>query len=201
MNIITNKEAYTYTDENGNEKTTIKETTKKIDKSGEPDYIKLYTKMWCEFNEIPVQWRALFLELAARMTYANTTDLEHSQIVATGGMTREAICKTLGWKPNMYQKGLKALKDAGAIKQKMKGFYQINPNYAGRGEWKYNPRLARGGVEDLKATFNFKNHTVDVNIIWADDGYDNELNKMHRQGLEVSVLDNTILSETIKTKI
>ncbi len=191
------KETTTTIDETGKELTTVKESTTKYEKCSEPDYIKLYTKVWCEFNEIPNQWRPLFFELIARMTYADSTDLEHSQIVATGGMTREAICKALGWKPNMYQKGLKALKDAGAIKQKMKGFYQINPNYAGRGEWKYNPRLARGGVEDLKATFDFKNHTVDIDVIWADDGEDTDFNQMYRDGLGVSKKNGTVL-KTVK---
>lgn len=197
MAIITSsKETQTFIDENGQTKTTIKETTKKTEYSGEPDYIKLYTNVWCEFNEIPVQWRPLFLELTTRMSYADSTDIEHSQIVATGGITKISICKALNWKPNMYQKGLQALRKTGAIKQIMKGFYQINPNYAGRGEWKYNPRLKRGGVEDLKATFDFKNGTVETKIVWADDGKDNEFNEMYRQGLDVDARDNTILKTT-----
>lgn len=196
--IQSKKEIRTFQDSEGNMTQTIVECTKKIEKSKEPDFVKLYTKVWCEFNEIPNQWRDLFLELIMRMTYADSTDLEHSQIVATGGMTKEAICKTLGWKPNMYQKGLKALREAGAIKQKMKGFYQINPSYAGKGEWKYNPRLARGGIEDLKATFGFKNHTVDVEITWADDGTNNKINQIYRNGLNTKSEDNTVM-KTITT--
>lgn len=195
-NISTKKEIETYIDEEGNEKTTTKETTKKIERSNEPDYIKLYTKVWCEFNQIPNQWRLLFLELITRMSYTNSNDLKHSQIVATGGPTKEAICKTFNWKSNMYQKGLKALKETGAIKQISRGFYQINPNYAGRGEWKYNPKLERGGIEDLKATFDFKNKTIDLNIIWADDGKDNNFNEIFRNGVK----ENTIIKEIKKSK-
>lgn len=195
-NISTKKEIETYIDEEGNEKTTTKETTKKIERSSEPDYIKLYTKVWCEFNQIPNQWRLLFLELITRMSYTNSNDLKHSQIVATGGPTKEAICKTFNWKSNMYQKGLKALKETGAIKQISRGFYQINPNYAGRGEWKYNPKLERGGIEDLKATFDFKNKTIDLNIIWADDGKDNNFNEIFRDGVK----ENTIIKEIKKSK-
>lgn len=166
--ILSNKTTVIHEDMEGNLTSETVETTTKIERLREPDFIKLYTKVWCEFNQIPNQWRPLFLELIARMSYADSSDLEHSQIVATGGLTRESICKALNWKPNMYQKGLKALKDAGAIKQKTKGFYQINPNYAGRGEWKYNPKLERGGVEALKATFNFNTNDVEVDIKWAD---------------------------------
>lgn len=166
--IRSNKTTIIQEDAKGNLTTETVEMTTKVERLREPDFIKLYTKVWCEFNQIPTQWRPLFLELIARMTYADSSDLEHSQIVATGGVTRDSICKALNWKPNMYQKGLKALKDVGAIKQKMKGFYQINPNYAGRGEWKYNPKLERGGVEALKATFDFNTHNVEVDIKWAD---------------------------------
>lgn len=197
--IQSKKEVQIFQDSEGNMTQTIVESTKKIEKSREPDFIKLYTKVWCEFNEIPNQWRDLFLQLTMRMTYANSTDLEHSQIVATGGMTKDAICKALGWKPSMYQKGLKALKEAGAIKQKMKGFYQINPSYAGKGEWKYNPRLARGGIEDLKATFEFKKHTVDVEITWADDGTDNKINQIYRNELNVKSEDNTVMKTITQT--
>lgn len=173
-------------DSNGKETSTTVEKTVKIEHSNEPDYIKLYTNMWCEFNEIPNQWRLLFFELVTRMTYANSSDPKNSQIVATGGMIRDAICKSLGWKQNMYQKGLKALKDVGAIKQRSKGFYQVNPSYAGKGEWKYNPRLKRGGVEDLIATFNFKDKTVESEIIWADDGASTNTNKFFREMLNTS---------------
>lgn len=194
-NMITNKETQTIIDEDGNEKTTIKESTKKIDRSGEPDYIKLYTKVWCEFNQIPLQWRDLFFELITRMTYANSNDIDHSQLVATGGPTKDAICKTLGWKSSMYQKGLRALKDVGAIRQCQRGFYQINPQYAGRGEWKYNPKLERGGIEDLKVTFDFVNGTSDVSVVWGNDGSNSDINNSYRDGLQIGTDDPVILKQ------
>ena len=199
-NIKSEKETTTTIDEDGREHTSIIEKTTKVERSGEPDYVKLYTKVWCEFNQIPNQWRPLFLELISRMSYSDSTDLDHSQIVATGGPIRDSICKTFGWKSNMYQKGLKALREAGAIRQMSRGFYQINPNYAGRGEWKYNPHLQRGGVEDLKATFDFKNGTVKVNIVWADDGEGNEINTMFRKALDTRAEDETVLKELEKSE-
>ena len=110
--------------------------------------------------------------------------------------------KALNWKDRMYQKGLKALCECEAIKKVGKGVYQINPRYAGRGEWKYNPRLERGGIEDLVATFNFKDKSVDTKIVWADDGEDTPMNEAYRQGMGVSAKQETILkSTTIKGEL
>lgn len=152
-------------------------TTRKVEPLGEPDYIKLYTKMWCEFNNIPVAYRNLFLELAIRMSYANASDVYDSQIVHTSKPTGDAICKALGWKTNMLQKGLKVLCDCGAIRRINRGAYQINPSYAGRGTWRYNPRLKQGGIQDLVAVFNFKEQTVVPTFTWADvDSYGRDTN-------------------------
>lgn len=146
---------------------TTSESTVNIGRNNEPDYIKLYTKMWCEFNQIPDTYRNLFMELVARMSYCNSADLPHSQLVNTGKPWSDSIMQALGWKKAMYQRGLKELCVCGAIKQISRGVYQVNPSYAAKGEWKYNPRLERGGVEDLVATFNFKDGTVDTKITWA----------------------------------
>lgn len=148
---------------------TVNRTTRKIDALGEPDYIKLYTRVWCEFNSIPVPYRNLFLQLAIRMSYADANNLSESQVVHTSKPTSDSICKVLGWKDNMYQKGLKVLCDCGAIRRVNRGAYQINPSYAGRGAWRYNPRLEQGGVEDLVATFNFKKGTVEASFTWGDE--------------------------------
>lgn len=181
----------------------ISETTDSINitRNNEPDYIKLYTSMWCEFNQIPDTYRNLFLELITRMSYCDGTDLPHSQLVNTGKPWSDAIMKNLGWKKAMYQRGLKALCDCGAIKQISRGVYQINPNYAGKGEWRYNPRLQRGGVEDLVAQFNFRDGTVQTKIIWASENDGNATNLMDQEmfsgmdtklGHTVTIKDTTI---------
>ena len=201
MNIISSRETCTIIDANGKEQTTTKESTRSIQRNMEPDYIKLYTKMWCEFNNIPVPYRDLFLELVTRMTYCNSRDLKNSQLVNTGKPWSDAIMNALGWKQRMYQKGLRALCDCGAIRQVSRGVYQINPEYAGRGEWKYNPRLERGGVEDLVATFKFSSGTVDTKIVWADNGEDSDFNQIYREGLGVKAKDGTVLKSTVKTPV
>lgn len=202
MKISTEIQTTTTIDENGNESTTTVEKTHKIEPSTEPDYIKLYTNMWCEFNQIPLTYRPLFFELVTRMTYCDKNDLGRSQVVATGGPIAASICKTLKWtSKDSLKKGLKALVDCGAIKRVDRGWYQINPQYAGRGEWKYNPRLDRGGIEDLVATFNFKDGTVKTNIVWADDGESNSTNELMRNGLECKSSDRTVMTETIIEKV
>ena len=196
--IQTNTETVKIIDADGNITETTKETTKKIEQSKEPDYIKIYTRVWCEINEIPEKWRELFLQLAVRMTYARASDPDNAggQIVSTGGPLGEEIRAALGWKTRVpYQKGLRALCECNAIKRVGRGFYQINPSYAGRGEWKYNPRLDRGGIENIVGTFDLKEKKVDATIIWADDGTDNELNETYRRGLGVKDTDGAVLSQ------
>lgn len=174
--MITKTETHTREDADGNITIDTKETT--ISKESEPDYIKLYTRTWCEFNQIPVPFRELFLLLAQKMSYCKTSDLKNSQIVYTGTPIKEEIMETLGWKDSMYQKGLKKLTEKGAIKRIARGVYQINPSYAGKGGWRYNPNLEQGGIKDLIATFNFADKTVNTQILWADDGKNTDTDKI-----------------------
>lgn len=201
--IDTIKETTTQIDEKGNEQTTTVTKTKKRERSNEPDYIKIYTDMWCQFNEIPDRARPLFLELAVRMSYASKNDEYGGQLVATGGPIQEAICKKLDIKRAAYQRYLKELRDCNAIRLVSRGYYQINPSYAGKGEWKYNPRLDRGGVEELIATFKLNadgTKSVKTDIIWADNGEDTPLNTFYREGMGVSAEDQTVL-ETMSIDI
>jgi len=198
---ITKVETRTETDSDGNEKTTKLEKSTELSRNNEPDYIKIYTRMWAEFNGVPNAYRDLFLQLAMRMTYCNSSDLDNAQIVYTGKPFSENIMSTLNWKIDMYNKGLKELVKSGAIKRVARGVYQINPQYAGKGEWKYNPRLERGGIEDLIATFSFKDKKVSTKIIWSDNGDDSEFNKMYRKGIGVDKSNETVLTQTTVSAI
>ena len=155
-------------DADGNITTTTTRETKAIIKSDEPDYIKLYTKMWCEFNGIPDKWRPLFLALVTRMSFASLKDKTGGQIVHTIGTAAQVIIDECGWrsKDTLYR-GLQALCDCGAIKKLSRGEYQINPQYAGKGTWHYNAKEQRGGVSELVAKFTFSDKSVDTKIIWA----------------------------------
>lgn len=197
--LLETTEAITEIDEDGNERSTIKTTTKNISKIDEPEYIKIYTQMWADFHDVPPAYHALFYELAKRMTYCDATDLDGSQIVHTGKPNNDSILKALGWKQNMLQKGLAVLVKCGAIRRIARGVYQINPTYAGKGEWKYNPKLKQGGIEDLVASFHLgKNGEKEwkSKIVWADDGTDTDYNDMWREGLKVKPDDNAMLKDT-----
>lgn len=200
--IITEVETTTVFNPDGTEEQTIVEKTKNVQRSEEPDYVKIYTRMWCEFNQIPPAYRELFFQLAIRMTYCDATDIGHSQLVNTGKPWGDAIMSALGWKRSMYQRGLRALCECNAIHQLSRGVYQINPQYAGKGEWKFNPRLARGGIEDLVATFNFVRGTVETKIHWADDGRapgTSPLTDTYREGLGVTPRDGAVLKSRTVT--
>lgn len=194
-------EKTTIIDEQGNETTTSIEKKINYQKHSEPEFIKLYTDMWCVYNEIPNAYRNLFLQLALRMSYCNSTDLKSSQIVYTGEPISTEICSILNWKRNMYQKGLKVLVECNAIRRINRGVYQINPSYAGKGLWKYDSRLKQGGIEDLITTFRFKDHEVETQVIWADDGSDSEINNIYRDGLDVKEEEEGILKLTKIKKI
>ena len=58
------------------------------------------------------------------------------------------------------------------------------------------PKLKQGGVKELISTFDYVQQTVDTKIVWADDGTDNQLNDLYRQGLNVTSKDNTVLIAT-----
>jgi len=193
MSYILRVETTTHEDADGNITETKMETATKFQRNEEPDYVKLYTRMWTEFNDVPHAYRGLFLELAMRMSYANSTTPNESQIVYVLKQARENIMATLKWKPAMLKRGLTELVKCGAIKRLSNGVYQINPSYAGKGEWKYNPRLERGGIEDIVATFSMKDKTVDTKIIWADDGRQDDFNEQYRQDLGVMAGDKTVL--------
>ncbi len=147
---------------------TTEKNTSKIGKSTEPDYIKIYTNMWCEFNQIPERWRELFLQLAIRMSYANAGDSYGGQIINVTGPNKESILIALNYKENNFRKGLQALVKANAIRKIARGWYQINPSYAGKGEWKYDVKRKQGGIENIITTFDFKENNIQTEIIYEE---------------------------------
>lgn len=195
-------ETNTHEDADGNITIDKLERTTAIEKSTEPDFVKLYTKMWCEFNNIPIAYRQLFTSMVCRMSYCNSHDLKHSQLVNTAQPWADAFLDECHWTSiQSLRKGLKALCDCGAIKKVGRGVYQINPSYAGKGNWHYNPRLDQGGIKDLVATFNFKDKTVDTQIVWADNGENTDENQDMREILDTTAKEQAILSTTKITPV
>lgn len=183
MHVVSETETKHTIDSDGSEHIVTVAKTTKVERLAEPDYIKIYTEMWCAANQIPMQYRNLFLHLVCRMTYASLNDIEGGQIVTTSGVIGAQIRRELGWKEAMFYKALAALCDCGAIRKVSRGQYQINPAYAGKGEWKYNPTLDRGGIENIIAKFDLKKRSIDTKIFWADDGSSSQMNHDMREGL------------------
>lgn len=185
MPIYSEKTVHTTVDQDGNEICQdIKEKTRNIEKSTEPEYIKIYTRMWLEFMNVPDKYKELFMQLALRMSYCNlhiekmpSEDDEDavnealnmsydSQVVTVIEPISSQICKAMGWTTkDPLMKGLKALCALGVIKKINRGVYQINPNFAGKGNWKYNPKQEQGGIEDFIAVFEFKDKRVKTQML------------------------------------
>ena len=163
----------------------------------EKNFIKLYTKMWFDFNKIPNDiCRDLFLQMMTYITYCNTNDLPHSKIVYLIGSTKQSIMLKLNIVKTHFHRLVKTLIKCNAIKKIPRGEYKINPKYARKGEWKYNPKLNRGGVEDLVATFTLsaKNGcNVETEIVRADDGSNTPYDNYNKENLG----KNSMLKETV----
>lgn len=181
------KDTKTVVDADGN---TIEEKkverTWTMEKSGEPDFVKLYPEAWMPKKKtlaedespagkktaaarrknagdgedtahlkLPAAYRFLFFVLAARMDYCDSDDLAHSQLVITGEPYRDEILEIMGWSDrDSLQKGLRALCECNAIRKVSRGCYQINPRFASKGQWKYNPRIPQSNVEGLKKYYD-----------------------------------------------
>lgn len=113
------------------------------------------------------------MALVCRMSYANLNDSGGGQTVCTIGSIGASIVTECGWKnKDTLYRGLQALCECNAIKKINRGEYQINPNYAGKGPWRYNAKEERGGVENLIAKFSFADKTVDTQIVWVSSDED-----------------------------
>ena len=181
------KDTQTVTDSEGNviqEKKS--ERTWTVEKTGEPDFIKLYPEAWMPKKKtlakgespagkktapaqgknaadgedtahltLPAAYRFLFFILAARMGYCDSVDLAHSQLVMTGEPYRDEIMKIMGWtNRDSLMKGLRALCECNIIRKVSRGCYQINPRFASKGQWLYNPRIPQSNVEGLKKYYD-----------------------------------------------
>lgn len=186
-------------DKNGNTAITDFTETIRYIYNSEPEYIKLYIKKIINDNRIPKRLFPLFIELAIRMTYCDASNMEASQTVNAGGLTKQAICERWEWKPNTYQKMLRELCDCGAIyKTKAQGWYQINPEYASRGFWIYKPKSDCGGIDEFTRFYKMREagKNIKTEIKFADTG-DSRTDSDVREGLGLRGTEQAVLMETI----
>lgn len=142
---------------------------KAVSRENQPDFIILYTTVWCECNDIPSRYRELFLQLAFHMSFVNSDDIDRSQLVDVSGPHKLDILEALNWKEQALRKGLKALCDCNAIIRRTdfgKSWYQINPSYAARGAWSVKNGI---GIKDFKIHFDMLSRSLQTVITVADD--------------------------------
>ena len=158
MAIVTNVTEKNYYDENGvlikREEEVQKTNFKKNNDEGE--YIKVYFSDIRKLCSLSANAVALLIELASRMSYANTTDDENfgGQIVTVRKDIRDAICAELSIQTRAYYYNIKKLKEEKFIKEVSKSTYQINPSIIGRGLFEYSPKFKYGGIKDLREIFD-----------------------------------------------
>lgn len=147
----------------------IMTTTKAIKHESQPDFIILYTKVWCEYNDIPNRYRELFLQLAYHMSYVDSNDVDRSQLVVVSGPIKQDIMNALNWKEQALRKGLKALCDCNAIIKRTdfgKDWYQVNPSYAARGAWSAKNGY---GIKDFQVHFDMLEGMVQTVLTTDED--------------------------------
>jgi|GEM_PF-5184937 len=171
-------------------------------KNNEPEFIKIYESGYSQLLELtnPI-YCSLFMFLATHMTYCDTANhAEHGgQIIYTGKPFSDHIRKKFKWSERMLYVGLDVLCKAGALRKIKRGAYQVNPKYAGRGEYKFNAKLERGGIEDLSKSFNVDDGEVKNEIIYADNGESTKYNDNWRTGLGVKASDDAVLKRSTVT--
>lgn len=182
------RDKQTVINKKGKKKEKIVEKSWAVERTSEPDFIKLYPEAWmpkkitlAEDEDVspagkktapaqgkntadeedtahltlPAAYRFLFFMLAARMCYCDSDDLAHSQLVMTGEPYRDEIMDIMGWtNRDSLMKGLRALCECNAIRKVSRGCYQVNPRFASKGQWLYNPRIPQSNVEGLKKYYD-----------------------------------------------
>lgn len=122
-----------------------------INKSAEPDYVKLYIDAWCAFKAVKGVNINFLYKLLPLMTYAND-----GQYIGATTFFRKMIAEELGWSEksalNRFAQEIKKLCNAGVLKRVSSQTYQVNPELIGKGEWK--------DIKKLRATFNLETGEV-----------------------------------------
>jgi hypothetical protein len=121
--------------------------------------------------DIPDAYKTLFLALAQNMSACDSADLEHSQMVFTGGPFSDHYMRLCGWKSkDALKKGLRVLCNCNAIRRVSRGVYQVNPTFAAKGCWldgKGN-ETAFSGIKRFVTEYDWVNGTVKTIITHND---------------------------------
>lgn len=120
-----------------------KETTvTRRDKGKEPDFIKIYLDTVLYWRNLPKGYSPILMAFLKRMSYA-----EKGQYIVTGSVIKNDIAEELGVTPQYIEKAITNLVKGKIFIKKGRGFYTVNPQFFGKGDWK--------DIEEIRSTVTF----------------------------------------------
>lgn len=151
--------------------------TVSIGRSGEPEYVKIYTNNFKLIKDLKNESLKIFLILCQHVGYADVSDKAGGQLVKIDKDIKEKIMNELDISLSTLSRGLADLKNHKLIKKIDGAIYQMNPFLVGRGFWEYRPSYRSGGVGDLRNDWNVENRRPPVATCQVSD--DSEIIKYH----------------------
>lgn len=151
--------------------------TVSIGRSGEPEYIKIYTNKFNLIKDLKGYSLKIFLILCQYVGYADVSDKAGGQLVKIDKDIKERIMNELDISLSTLSRGLADLKNHKLIKKIDGTTYQMNPFLVGRGFWEYKPSYSSGGIGDLRNDWNVEDGRPPVATCQVSD--DSEKVKYH----------------------
>lgn len=111
-------------------------TTTSWNAGKEPDFVKIYLDNIVFLSEIPKWVSKVLYELLKSVTYA-----EKGQHIVVNPAYKRVLAETLGMKPQSVTNAINQLEKENILFKKDIGYYQLNPQFFGKGEWKNIAKL------------------------------------------------------------
>lgn len=125
----------------------------------EPAYIKLYLDCLGVFisnDGLSKSLNDMLVEVFKYVTYASD-----EQLVTLGKYQKAKICAATGKSEARLEQAITAWVKNNVLVRVARSTYRLNPYIFGKGEWR--------DIENLRATFDFRNGTVETDIEYQTD--------------------------------
>lgn len=133
-------------------------------RGAEPPFIKLYLDCLCNFKGLSKSLNPILLEFLRYMTYANTQDPSGGQIIYLNAQLKRNIASATGKTVKRIEQAITDFVKTGVFRRIATGTYQVSADLFGKGDWK--------DIKNIRATFDFKNGTVEAEMITDDEPTD-----------------------------
>lgn len=147
----------TFSEETGE----VKEFVQGFREPDEPPYVKLYIDCVLTLKGLQKGLNPILLALLKRMTYANLNDVDGGQLLFINKPFKELVAKEISVSVKRVEQAITEFVKTGIIRRIQVGLYQVNPDIAGRGEWK--------DIQNIRATIDFKAQKIKAKIDVAGD--------------------------------